>query len=105
MRHEAGRLSAEFWSAPAVARALAGCDFPVLLEEIRRACGWTQAELAAEVGYLQRWVSKVMRGKQVLTLDQAREVSRRLGIPAHLLRFGPGGEDPAKRREFGKALA
>jgi transcriptional regulator with XRE-family HTH domain len=67
--------------------------------------GWTQAQLAAEVGYSQSWVSKVMRGKQVLTLDQAREVSGRLGIPVHLLRFGLGGEDPAKRRDFGKAVA
>ena len=89
MRHvAAGRLSPEFWSAPAVAGALARCDFPVLLEEIRRARGWTQAGLADEVGYSQSWVSKVMRGKQVLTIDQAREVSRRLGIPVHLLRFG-----------------
>jgi transcriptional regulator with XRE-family HTH domain len=105
MRYVAGRLSPDFWSAPAVAGALARCDFPVLLEEIRRARGWTQAELADEVGYSQSWVSKVMRGKQVLTIDQAREVSRRLGIPVHLLRFGLGGEDPAKRRDFGKAVA
>ncbi len=41
----------------------------------------------------------------MLTLDQAREVSGRLGIPLHLLRFGSGGEDPAKRRDFGKAVA
>jgi transcriptional regulator with XRE-family HTH domain len=105
MHRAAGRLSPEFWSGPAVASALAACDFPVLLEEIRRARGWTQAQLAAEVGYSQSWVSKVMRGKQVLTLDQAREVSGRLGIPVHLLRFGWGGEDPAKRRDFGKAVA
>ena len=105
MRHAAGRLAADFWSAPAVANALARCDFPVLLEEIRRARGWTQAELAGEAGYSQSWVSKVMRGKQVLTLDQVREVSRRLGIPVHLLRLGLGGEDPAKRREFGQAVA
>jgi hypothetical protein len=58
------------------------------------------------VGYSQSWVSKVLRSRQVLTLDQAREISRRLGIPVHLLRFGsPGGEDPAKRRDFGKAIA
>jgi len=105
MRHGAVPLAPDFWSGPAVASALAACDFPVLLEEIRRARGWTQADLATEVGYSQSWVSKVMRGKQVLTLDQAREVSRRLGIPVHLLRFGLGGEDPAKRRDFGKAVA
>jgi transcriptional regulator with XRE-family HTH domain len=76
------------------------------LEEIRRARNWTQAELAQAVGYSQSWVSKVLRRRQALTLDQAREISRRLGIPVHLLRFGRlGGEDPAKRRDFGKAIA
>jgi len=82
------RLSPEFWSSPAVAGALAGCDFSMLLEEIRRARGWTQAELASQVGYSQSWVSKVLRRKQVLNLDQAREVSRRLGIPASVLMIG-----------------
>ena len=47
-----------------------------------------------------------MRRRQALTLDQAREISRRLGIPVHLLRFGSlGGEGPAKRRDFGKTIA
>src|ERR1017187_2665598 len=104
MRYVAGRLSPEIWRAPAVAGRLAVCASPLLLEERRCARGWTQAELADEVGYSQSWVSKVMHGKQVLTIDQAREVSRRLGIPVHLLRFGLGGEDPAKRRDFGKAV-
>jgi transcriptional regulator with XRE-family HTH domain len=99
-------LPAGFWSAPAVASALGSCDFATLLEEIRRAHGWKQAELAGALGYSQSWVSKVLRGSQALTVDQAREISRRLGVPVHLLRFGdPGGEDPAKRREFGTALA
>jgi hypothetical protein len=63
-------------------------------------------ELAAAVGYSQSWVSKVLRKRQALTLDQAREISRRLGIPVHLLRFGSlGGEGQAKRRDFGKAIA
>jgi DNA-binding XRE family transcriptional regulator len=98
MDQAAGRLPAGFWSAPAVASALGSCDFATLLEEIRRAHGWTQAELAGVLGYSQSWVSKVLRGCQALTVDQAREISRRLGIPVHLLRFGdPGGEDPAKR--------
>src|SRR5713101_6382933 len=93
-------------SVPAVASALGSCDFGTLLEEIRRAHGWKQAELAGVLGYSQSWVSKVLRGSQVLTVDQAREISRRLGIPVHLLRFSdPGGEDPAKRRDFGTALA
>jgi transcriptional regulator with XRE-family HTH domain len=105
MAHAAERLPPEFWSAPAVANALATCDFPVLLEEIRRAHGWTQSELAVEVGYSQSWVSKVMRGKQVLSLDQVPVLSRRLSIPVHLIRFRQRGGGPTNRREFGQAVA
>ncbi|ACZ00423.1 MULTISPECIES: helix-turn-helix domain-containing protein [Thermomonospora] len=98
-------LPPDFWFAPAVVNALANCDIPVLLEEIRRAHGWTQSDLAAAVGYSQSWVSKVIRRAQPLTIDQVREIARRLGIPAGLLRIGdPGGDDPTNRREFGKAL-
>jgi len=100
------RLPPEFWSSPAVAAALASCDFATLLEEIRRAHGWTQKQLALAVGYSQSWVSNVLRRQQALTVDQVREISRRIGVPVHLLRFGdPGGDDPTKRRDFGKAMA
>jgi transcriptional regulator with XRE-family HTH domain len=106
MDQAARRLPAAFWSAPAVASALGSCDFATLLEEIRRAHGWKQAELAGVLGYSQSWVSKVLCGSQALTVDQARDISRRLGIPVHLLRFSdPEGEDTAKRRDFGTALA
>src|SRR5512146_1941736 len=99
-------LSPEFWSSPAVAAALASCDFATLLEEIRRAHGWTQKQLALAAGYSQSWVSNVLRRQQALTVDQVREISRRIGVPVPLLRFGdPGGEDPTKRRDFGKAMA
>jgi transcriptional regulator with XRE-family HTH domain len=99
-------LPPEFWSAPAVAASLASCDFATLLEEIRIAHGWTQKQLALAVGYSQSWVSNVLRGQQVLTVDQVREISHRIGVPVHLLRFGtPGGDDPTKRRDFGKAMA
>ena len=85
-----------------VARALACCDLPVLLEEVRKARGWTQVELAGVAGYSQSWVSKVLRGKHALTLEQARTLAARAGIPVHLLRLGEVGkeEDPAKRRDF-----
>jgi transcriptional regulator with XRE-family HTH domain len=106
MDQEGRRLPPEFWSAPAVAAALECCDFPVLLEEVRLAHGWTQRQLAAATGYSQSWVSNVLRGKQALTVDQVREISHRTGIPVHLLRFGTnGGEEPVKRRDFGKAVA
>jgi hypothetical protein len=58
------------------------------------------------VGYSQSWVSNVLRRQQPLTVDQVREISRRIGVPVHLLRLGdPGGDEPTKRRDFGKAMA
>jgi transcriptional regulator with XRE-family HTH domain len=103
---ETRHLPPEFWSSPAVAAALASCDFATLLEEIRRAHGWTQKQLALAVGYSQSWVSNVLRKRQALTVDQVREISHLIGVPVHLLRFGdPGGDDPTKRRDFGKAMA
>ena len=100
------RLPPELWSTSVVAAALASCDFATLLEEIRRAHGWTQKQLASAVGYSQSWVSNVLRGRQALTIDQVRDISRKLGVPVHLLRFGDsGGDDPTKRRDFGKAMA
>jgi transcriptional regulator with XRE-family HTH domain len=106
MNQVMGSLPPEWWSAPVVAAALASCDFATLLEEIQRVQGWTQRQLAAAVGYSQSWVSNVLRGRQALTVDQVREISRLLEIPVHLLRFsGTGGDDPTKRRDFGKAMA
>jgi transcriptional regulator with XRE-family HTH domain len=105
-RTETEHLPPEFWSSPAAAAALASCDFAALLEEMRRAHGWTQRQLALEVGYSQSWVSNVLREQQTLTVDQVRDISRRIGVPVHLLRFGdPGGDDPTNRRDFGKAMA
>jgi transcriptional regulator with XRE-family HTH domain len=99
-------LPPEFWSSPVVAEALASCDFATLMEEIRRAYGWTQQQMALAVGYSQSWVSNVLRRRQALTVDQVREISRRIGVPVHLIRFGNlGGDDPTKRRDFGKAMA
>lgn len=99
-------LGPEFWAGAPVAGALARCDFPVLLEAVRRAQGWSQSELAGVAGYSQSWVSRVIRGQQSLTLGQAREIAVRVGIPVHLLRLGSeGGDDPARRRDFGKAAA
>ncbi|MFG1705576.1 multiprotein-bridging factor 1 family protein [Nonomuraea sp. M3C6] len=100
------QIPPQFWSTPAVAAALAACDLPTILGEVRRANGWTQAQLAEAVGYSQSWVSKVLRGRQPLTVDQVRELSIRVGVPLHLLRFGArGDDDPTKRRDFSKAVA
>ncbi|NUW33955.1 helix-turn-helix transcriptional regulator [Nonomuraea sp. SMC257] len=106
MTHPPDRLPSRLWTAPAVAAALAEGDVPALLDEIRRARGWTQAQLAEVVGYSQSWVSKVVRRRQPLTVDQVREVAVRLGLPLHLLRFGvPGGDDPAADGDSGDPAA
>lgn len=106
MDHAEGPIPPEFWSFPNVAAALGSCDFATLLEEVRRFRGWTQKQLATAAGYSQSWVSNVVRGRQALTVGQIREISRRIGVPVHMLRFGdPGGGDPTKRRDFGKAMA
>ncbi|MEV0228402.1 helix-turn-helix transcriptional regulator [Nonomuraea sp. NPDC050786] len=100
------QIPPQFWSGPVVAAALAECDLPTILEEVRRAHGWTQGQFAEAVGYSQSWVSKVLRGRQPLTVDQVREISIQIGVPLHLLRFGArGDDDPTKRRDFGKAVA
>nr|WP_189180554.1 helix-turn-helix transcriptional regulator [Microbispora rosea] len=106
MNRTSGTLPPQFWSSPLVAAALAECDIPTILAEAMRAHGWTQGQLAEAVGYSQSWVSKVLRRRQPLTIDQVREISGRLGVPLHLLRFGHrGDDDPTKRRDFGKAVA
>lgn len=78
-----------------------------LLEEIRKARGWTQTHLSEVLGYTQSWVSKVIQGKQSLTLDQVREVCSTLDIPLDLIRLGDPieskeEEEPTYRRDFGK---
>lgn len=100
---EGGRLPADLWITPTAAAALANCNLPVLMELVRGARGWSQAELASALGYSQSWVSRALRRHHTLTVDQVREIATRLGIPLHLLRIGGGGE--TKRREFGKAAA
>ncbi|MEU8250812.1 helix-turn-helix transcriptional regulator [Nonomuraea sp. NPDC048916] len=106
MNQSQGRLPPQFWSAPAVAAALAECDIPAVLAEVQRANGWTQGQLAEAVGYSQSRVSKVLRNRQPLIVEQVREISIRVGIPIPLLRFGArGDDDPTKRRDFGKAVA
>lgn len=101
---DGGRLPVDFWTTPTAAGALANCNLPVLMELVRAARGWSQADLASALGYSQSWVSRVLRRHHMLTVDQVREIARKLDIPLHLLRIG-GGDDPTKRREFGRTVA
>jgi transcriptional regulator with XRE-family HTH domain len=78
---------------------------PTLMEEIRRAHGSVQRDLASVLGYSQAWTSNVLRRQQALTIDQVRDIANRLNIPMHLLGFGgQGGDDPTNRRELGKSM-
>ncbi|WP_331459476.1 helix-turn-helix domain-containing protein [Nonomuraea sp. SBT364] len=85
------QIPPQFWSGPVVAAALAECDLPTVLEKVRRAHGWTQGQLAEAVGYSQSWVSKVLRGRQPLTVDQVREISIQIGVPLHCSDSEPEG--------------
>ncbi|WP_062436140.1 helix-turn-helix domain-containing protein [Herbidospora daliensis] len=103
MGHDGNGLPPDFWARPPVAGALAECDMATILDQVRSARGWTQGQLADFLGYSQSWVSKVLRGRQSLTVDQIRDLARQVGIPQYLLRIGDvGGEDPTKRRDFSK---
>ncbi|MGW5688884.1 helix-turn-helix domain-containing protein [Nonomuraea sp. NPDC003754] len=93
-----------FWDQPAVAEALATCDVGKLLAEVLTARRWGQAQLADELGYSQTWVSRVLRGR-ALTVDQVRDICRRVGAPIHRLRLGPREGDDTNRREFAKTAA
>jgi len=100
------KLPADFWTAPRVATALAEGDVATILAEIQRVKRWTQEDIGRILGYSQSWVSKVIRRRQTLSIDQIRDVAQRLGVPLHLLRVGTrGAYDAAKRRDIGKALA
>ncbi|TDQ45757.1 helix-turn-helix domain-containing protein [Actinorugispora endophytica] len=110
-----------------MATALATCDMAAIVEAVRLARGWSQAELARTVGYSQSWASRVVNGQQSLTLNQVREIAERLNIPIHLLRFAGAnaapvssapsrrpavnaagqakGAGPTRRRDFTKVVA
>jgi transcriptional regulator with XRE-family HTH domain len=100
---EHGGLPAEFWSKHPVREALATCDMPTLMAAVQGARGWSQTELASRLGYSQSWVSRVIRRRQQLTVEQVRHMAERLQVPRGLLRLG--GDGPTTRREFTKLLA
>lgn len=108
MSHNGNELPSDFWNRPQVAKALSQSDFSVILDAIRSEREWSQSELAHAVGYSQSWISRVVNGRQSLTLDQAREIAHRLGIPLHRLRFAIEGTRrvaPAQRRDPGAGAA
>jgi transcriptional regulator with XRE-family HTH domain len=66
------------------------------IAELRRAKGWTQAELAERLGVSIKWVSRVENGEN-LTLATLAKIGRVFGVRAAELLERPVSERRAKR--------
>ncbi|MBB6476559.1 tetratricopeptide repeat protein [Sphaerisporangium rubeum] len=64
--------------------------------------GWTQLDLAHELGVSQSWISEVSRGRKDTGMAKAIALLARVGWE---VRISPKAEDPVKRREFLTAAA
>lgn len=75
---------------------------PDALKSIMQTNGWTQTDLARELGVSQVWVSEVSRGIKDTTFTKAVGLLARVGWE---VRLSPRAEDPVQRREFMAAAA
>lgn len=77
---------------------------PGALELIMRERGWSQTDLARELGVSQPWVSQVIRGVKQTSMARATALLSRVGWE---VRITPKmeGDEPVKRREFVAAAA
>lgn len=67
-------------------------DFATIMRDLRMRKGWTQTDLATQVGKTRRWVSSVERGKTDLSLSSALAVMRVLGYGASFQKHIRSGE-------------
>ncbi len=75
---------------------------PDALKAIMESNGWSQTDLARELGVSQVWVSEVSRGIKDTTFTKAVGLLARVGWE---VRLSPRAEDPVQRREFMAAAA
>lgn len=75
---------------------------PDALKAIMESNGWSQSDLARELGVSQVWVSEVSRGIKDTTFTKAIGLLGRVGWE---VRLSPRAEDPVQRREFMAAAA
>ncbi|TDC05603.1 XRE family transcriptional regulator [Nonomuraea longispora] len=75
---------------------------PEALRTLMEQRGWTQSELAHQLGVSQAWISKDCRGVADTGLARAQELLARVGWE---VRFSPSVEEPVERREFLVAAA
>ncbi|MEV7969162.1 helix-turn-helix transcriptional regulator [Sphaerisporangium sp. NPDC088356] len=76
--------------------------FPEALKAIMEQQGWTQVELARELGVSQAWVSEVSRGQKDTGMARAIGLLARVGWE---VRISPKMEESVERREFLAAAA
>ncbi|GAA0978709.1 hypothetical protein GCM10009555_042180 [Acrocarpospora macrocephala] len=76
--------------------------FPEALKAIMVERGWTQADLARELGVSQAWVSEVSRGQKDTGMAKAINLLALVGWEVRILRKG---EDSMERRDFLAAAA
>lgn len=56
-----------------------------MLREIRRAKGWSQAELAYRLDCDQSIISRIERGERSVTLERLRSIAAALEVPLSAL--------------------
>ncbi|MFF3444593.1 helix-turn-helix domain-containing protein [Streptosporangium sp. NPDC002721] len=76
--------------------------FPEALKAIMEQQGWTQTDLARELGVSQAWVSEVSRGQKDTGMAKAINLLARVGWE---IRISPKVEESVERREFLAAAA
>ncbi|MFI6451346.1 helix-turn-helix domain-containing protein [Streptosporangium amethystogenes] len=76
--------------------------FPEALKAIMEQRGWTQTDLARELGVSQAWVSEVSRGQKDTGMAKAVNLLARVGWE---IRISPKVEESVERREFLAAAA
>ncbi|GLZ14572.1 hypothetical protein Acsp04_48070 [Actinomadura sp. NBRC 104425] len=76
-------------------------SLPEALERIMKERGWTQCDLAQEIGKGQPWLSRVINGSRGTSLNTAMTVLQRVGWELAIRPKRDGkGEGSVKRREF-----
>lgn len=55
-------------------------DFGELLRERRRELGWSQAQVAAQVGASRQWIIEIEKGKERAELGLALKLAEILGV-------------------------
>jgi transcriptional regulator with XRE-family HTH domain len=61
---------------------------PDYLRELRKACGWSQADLADRLGYHLTHVNRIETGKQLPSLDFVVRAAREFGLSVDQLLAG-----------------